>query len=316
MDKKQILKAVQYFKERVMKENIKLPNWVRIVEVGPRDGLQNESKILEPSFKTDMINKLIETGISHIECGSFVSPKWVPQMANSKEVINGIVLPSDKKDNIVISALVPNEKGLEAALQSKINEIAVFTAASETFVKKNINCTIKESLNKFEPVILKATENGLRVRGYVSCVMGCPYEGDIDPAIVNDVTNELLKMGCYEVSLGDTIGIGTPDKAKKLFDALSAPTDKLAMHFHDTYLNAIENILVGLERGVGVIDSAVGGLGGCPYAKKKVGNVCTENIVDLCNNLGIQTGINIELLKQYSKEITKELDREVEYLFE
>ena len=308
-----LLQSIEAFKNKVIQNNIILPKEVRIVEVGPRDGLQNEKNILSLNIKKQLIDIIIESGINHIECGAFVSPKWVPQMANSKELINSL-------DNTyferTISALVPNLKGLEMALDTKVNEIAVFTAASESFTKKNINCTIEESLEKFKPVIDKAKENGIKVRGYISCVVGCPYEGEIKPEKVNELAIQLLELGCYEVSLGDTIGIGTPESIDKLLSVMEPPVNKLAMHFHDTGSNALKNILVGLEKGLSVIDSSVGGLGGCPYAKKDVGNVCTENVVDMCEQLGIKTNVDVNVLKTKGKTIVEDFGRKVEYLYD
>jgi len=299
-------------KNLALQNKIKLPKNVRIAEVGPRDGLQNEAKVLTPEFKINLIESLVNAGVKHVEVGSFVSPKWVPQMASTELILEKL----NFKPGVTYSVLVPNLKGVEMAVKTKANEYAVFTAASESFCKKNINCTIDESIDKFLPIIQLAKENNVKVRGYVSCVMGCPYEGEIDPKIVNKVAERLLEIGCYEVSLGDTIGIGTPEKTELLLNAVKVPVDKLAVHFHDTAGTALENLLVALSRGIAVIDSSVGGLGGCPYAKKGVGNVATERVIEMLEYLGIETGINLPELKKVGKYATKELDREITYLFE
>jgi hydroxymethylglutaryl-CoA lyase len=285
---------------------VTLPKRVKIVEVGPRDGLQNEKTIVPASVKIDFINRLSDTGLATIETTSFVSPKWVPQMGDNSEVFQGI----QKKKNVAYTTLVPNLKGMEQALKAGCKEIAVFTAASEGFTKKNINCTIDESFDKFKDVVSMAHDNGIKIRGYVSCVMGCPYEGEIDPKIVDHVTNRLLGIGCYEVSLGDTIGVGTPEKTQKLCDTLTAPKDKLAAHFHDTFGNAIENILVALSNKIAVVDSSVAGLGGCPYAKKAAGNVCTENVVYVLKELGVETGVDLQKLRQVGQFISQHVGRE------
>lgn len=282
------------------------PNKVRIIEVGPRDGLQNEKQILSTNFKIQMINQLSKTGLDYIESTSFVSPKWVPQMADNYDVFTQI----EKNPNIVYSALVPNLKGYEQAKKADCKEIAVFTAASESFNKKNINCSIQESLDRFKPVIQSALTDSKKVRGYVSCVMGCPYEGPITPESVNKVALKLLEMGCYEVSLGDTIGIGTPELTHKLMQSMEAPIDRLAVHFHDTGDKAIENIQVALGYGIRVIDSSVAGLGGCPYANTTAGNVCSENVVYVLNELGVSTGVDLEKLKEVGVFVSEKLERE------
>lgn len=284
-----------------------IPKFVKIVEVGPRDGLQNEATIVPTETKIDFINKLSECGLQTIETTSFVSPKWVPQMGDGFDVYTKI----NKKPGVSYTTLVPNPKGLESALKAGVKEIAVFGAASETFSKKNINCSIAESLGRFKDVIDVAKGNGIRIRGYVSCVMGCPYEGPISPTKVDEVAGAMYQMGCYEISLGDTIGIGTPELTRALFDGVkSVPRDKLAAHFHDTYDRAIENLLVALEYGVSVIDSSVAGLGGCPYAKKSTGNVCTENVVYTLKQLGIDTGIDLPKLAEAGNFISTFLKRE------
>lgn len=268
-----------------------LPREVKIVEVGPRDGLQNEPRPVPAAVKIELIERLADAGLKVIEAGAFVSPKWVPQMADSAEVLAGI----RRRPGVSYPVLVPNEKGLDAALAAGVEEIAVFGAASEAFSHKNINCSIAESLERFRPVIERASAQGLRVRGYVSCVLGCPYEGAIDPARVADVSARLFELGCYEISLGDTIGVGTPGKARAMIEAVAArvPRERLALHFHDTYGQALANILACLELGVAVVDSSVAGLGGCPYAKGASGNVATEDVVYMLDGLGVMTGADL-----------------------
>jgi len=242
-----------------------IPSFVKLVEVGPRDGLQNESKTLTSQLRIELIDRLSGSGLRVVEAGAFVSPKWVPQMANTAEVLSGIT----RNPGTSYPVLVPNMKGFESAFAAGANEIAVFGAASETFSQKNINCSIKESLSRFEAVIAAAKTNNIKIRGYVSCVLGCPYEGEVSIETVVKTATQLYEMGCYEVSLGDTIGTGTPLKARKMIRAVaeSIPVEKLAVHFHDTYGQALANIFAALEEGVSVVDSSVGGLGGCPYAK-------------------------------------------------
>lgn len=271
-----------------------MPKAVSIVEVGPRDGLQNEKSIVSVEEKINFINLLSKTGIKRIEAGSFVSPKWVPQMADSGDIFSGI----EKNPSITYSALTPNIKGLDAAIESGVEEVAVFGAASESFSMKNINCSIEESLKKFEPVIAKANTHNVKVRGYVSCVMGCPYEGEISPSAVADVSKRLIDMGCYEISLGDTIGTGTPVATKRLLDSVLnvVNIEQLAVHFHDTYGQALVNLYSALDYGVATIDSAVAGLGGCPYARGASGNVATEDVLYMLNGMGINTGIDMEKL--------------------
>lgn len=283
------------------------PKHVKIVEVGPRDGLQNEAKVISTDIKIQLINQLSETGLSVIEATSFVSPKWVPQMADNSEVLSGINKPS----HITYPVLTPNVKGFEKARAAGATEVAVFGAASESFSQKNINCSISESLQRFEPLMADAKEAGIHVRGYVSCVLGCPYEGDIDVAKVVDVTQALNDMGCYEISLGDTIGVGTPVKAQALIEAVTqaVPLEKIAIHFHDTYGQALANILACLQLGVSTVDSAVAGLGGCPYAKGASGNVATEDLVYLLNGLGIETGVNLEKVAAAGRFISDALGR-------
>lgn len=273
-----------------------LPKSVKIVEVGPRDGLQNEKQLITAQDKINLINQLASAGLKTIESGSFVSPKWVPQMSTSTDVFNGLTRHND----VTYAALTPNLKGYEAALSANADEVAIFGAASETFSQKNINCSIAESLARFEPIMAAAKKANIPVRGYVSCVIACPYDGQIDPEQVADVAEKLYKMGCYEISLGDTIGVGTAASVQKMLQAVSAriPTDKLAVHFHDTYGQALTNIYTALQNGIAIIDSAIAGLGGCPYAKGASGNVATEDVVYLLNGLGIETGIDFDKLLQ------------------
>jgi hydroxymethylglutaryl-CoA lyase len=273
---------------------VRLPAEVRIVEVGPRDGLQNEAVHLPASTKAALVDRLGEAGLRVIETGSFVSPKWVPQMADSAEVFARI----RRRPGIRYTALTPNLKGLEGAIVARVDEVAVFAAASESFSRKNINCSIAESLERFRPVSEAAKAAGLPVRGYVSCVLGCPYEGAIAASAVADVAAALHAMGCYEVSLGDTIGVGTPGKARAMVEAVATrvPIERLAVHFHDTYGQALANILAVLDIGVAVLDSSVAGLGGCPYAKGATGNVATEDVVYMLDGLGVRTGIDLDHL--------------------
>ena len=279
-----------------------LPTSVRIVEVGPRDGLQNEAAVVPLAAKVDLIEALAEAGLKTVESGSFVSPKWVPQMADTAEVLAAI----KRVPGVAYPVLVPNLKGLEAAVAAGVEEIAVFGAASESFSRKNINCSIAESLERFRPVVEAALARGIRVRGYVSCVLGCPYEGEIAPDAVASVSKALADMGCYEISLGDTIGVGTPLKAQAMVAAVAAlvPVEKLAVHFHDTWGQALANILACLELGVAVVDSAVAGLGGCPYAKGATGNVATEDVVYMLDGMGIRTGVDLMKLAAAGRAIT------------
>jgi hydroxymethylglutaryl-CoA lyase len=284
-----------------------LPKTVEIVEVGPRDGLQNEKKSLSAQDKIDFIDQLSLVGYQRIEAGSFVSPKWVPQMASSDEVIRSI----KRADGVRYSALTPNMKGFDLAMQVDIQEVAIFGAASESFSQKNINCSIQESLERFAPVVDKAKQHNIPVRGYVSCVLGCPYEGDIKIEDVVTVSKALLDMGCYEISLGDTIGVGTPLKTRALIEAclLVIPSSQLAVHFHDTYGQALANILTAIQLGIRVIDSSVAGLGGCPYAKGASGNVASEDVVYMLHNMGISTGIDLHKLIQVGQSMSLKLNR-------
>ncbi|MDB5553136.1 MAG: hydroxymethylglutaryl-CoA lyase [Rhizobium sp.] len=267
---------------------------VRIVEVGPRDGLQNEAVPLPPQVRIEFIRKLLAAGLDTIEVGSFVSPKWVPQMAGTDEVLSAVI----GKESGNFPVLVPNEKGLDAAIAAGAREIAVFASASESFSQKNINCSIAESIERFRPVAERAKGLDIRLRGYVSCVLGCPYEGAVPVSAVADVAEKLVGLGCYEISLGDTIGVGTPGKARDLVRSISStiPAGQLAVHFHDTYGQALANIYAALLEGVAVIDSAAGGLGGCPYAKGASGNVATENVVYMLEGLGVPTGVDMPRL--------------------
>ena len=286
---------------------MRLPARVRMVEVGPRDGLQNEAKPVDLATKIELIERLAACGLTVVESGSFVSPKWVPQMADTDKVMAGI----SRRAGVSYPVLVPNLKGLDGAIAAKAEEIAIFGAASESFSKRNINCSIAESLERFAPVADAARARGMRVRGYVSCVLGCPYEGDIAPSAVADVSAKLLAMGCYEISLGDTIGTGTPGRAQAMLDAVAAfvPLDRLAVHFHDTYGQALANILACLERGVAVVDSAVAGLGGCPYAKGASGNVGSEDVRYMLGGMGIETGVDLDGLAAAGRFICAALGR-------
>lgn len=283
------------------------PSTVKIVEVGPRDGLQNEKVAVDVATKVALIKQLVNAGLSYIEAGSFVSPKWVPQMAGSDQVF--LKLPADAT---TYAALTPNMQGLQRALECEVKEVAVFAAASEKFSQKNINCTIDESLERFAPVVSAAHESGVAVRGYISCVLGCPYEGSVTPDQVAELTDKLLAMGCYEVSLGDTIGVGTPGSTQRLLDRLlrQFPADKLAVHMHDTYGQALSNILIALQNGIAVIDSSVAGLGGCPYASGASGNVATEDLVYMLDGLGIKHGVDLQALIAAGNMICAKLNRE------
>jgi isopropylmalate/homocitrate/citramalate synthase len=285
-----------------------LPREVRIVEVGPRDGLQNEPKSVSAAVKIELIDRLGDAGLRAIEATAFVSPKWVPQMADNAEVMTGI----RKRPGVAYPVLVPNLQGLQAALAAGAEEIAVFGAASETFSRKNINCSIAESLERFRPVAQTAIARSVRVRGYISCVAGCPYEGEVRPQAVAQVADALFGMGCYEISLGDTIGVGTPGKIRAMLAAVAekVPSERLAGHYHDTYGQALANIYASLEFGVATFDSSVAGLGGCPYAKGATGNVATEDVVYLMNGLGVETGVDLEKLARAGEFICSALGRE------
>jgi len=275
---------------------MKLPSKVRLVDVGPRDGLQNEPMVdgvpVATAVKIALIERLADAGLRAVEATAFVSPKWVPQMADQAEVLRGI----RRKPGVSYPVLTPNLKGFEAALAAGATEVAIFGAASESFSRRNINCSIAESLERFTPVAEAARAAGVKLRGYVSCVVGCPYEGAIAPQAVAEVSQRLYEMGCYEVSLGDTIGVGTPGRMQSMIEAVAArvPMEKLAGHYHDTYGMAAANIYASLEMGMAAFDSSVAGLGGCPYAKGASGNVATEDVVYLLHGLGIETGIDLD----------------------
>ncbi|MGE8560307.1 MAG: hydroxymethylglutaryl-CoA lyase [Acinetobacter sp.] len=284
-----------------------MTDFVKIVEVGPRDGLQNEKTPLTLDDRKNLILDLMKTGLKAIEVGSCVSAKWVPQMADSDVLF--AQLPQDP--NIQFSLLTPNLKGFESALAVGCKEVAVFTAASESFTRKNINCSIDESFEKFADVMAAAKAHNIKVRGYVSCMVDCPYEGAIDPQQVAKVSKRLMDMGCYEVSLGETIGTATPDRVKKVWDACLAELDSqvLAGHFHNTYGMAIANIYQSLNQGIRIFDSSIAGLGGCPYAKGASGNVATEDMYYLLSKMGFETGINLDALMQASRNISQVLKR-------
>jgi len=285
-----------------------LPKSVTIVEVGPRDGLQNEREVLSTATKIRFINKLAETGLKVIETTSFVSPKMIPMMADATQVYEGI----EKRPGVTFPVLTPNMQGFEAAIKAGCDHVAVFAAASEKFSQRNINCSIEESINRFVPVLKAAQEAKVRVRGYVSCVLGCPYEGYVPPERVAMVAKRLYDLGCYEISLGDTVGFGTPASTAAMLLKVSEviPIEHLAVHFHDTYGQALANILMALQMGIRTIDSSVGGLGGCPYAKGASGNVATEDVVYMLNGMGIETGVDLEKLLRVSTWITSILGRD------
>ncbi|HCE2814249.1 TPA: hydroxymethylglutaryl-CoA lyase [Vibrio parahaemolyticus] len=284
-----------------------LPTNVTIVEVGPRDGLQNESPV-STRTKIRLIDLLSDSGLSHIEAGSFVSPKWVPQMADSKEVMQNIT----RRASVTYSALTPNLQGLEQALDAGANQVAIFTSASEGFCQHNINCSITESLKRFEPLMVQADKYHIPVRGYLSCVVDCPYDGATSPTQVANISQALIELGCYEVSLGDTIGTGTPNRVKEMLESVlaSIPNQRLAVHFHDTWGQALANIYQALSMGITTVDSSVAGLGGCPYAHGASGNVATEDVLYLCQGLGIETGVDLELLAKAGWMISDELQRQ------
>ncbi len=285
-----------------------LPGQVRIVEVGPRDGLQNEKREVPTTVKLELIERLAGAGLPAVEATAFVSPKWIPQMADHAEVLEGI----RRKPGVSYPVLTPNLKGFQAALAAGATEVAIFGAASEAFSKKNINCSIAESLERFRPVADAARAAGVKLRGYISCVLGCPYEGEVPPRKVAEVAGALHDMGCYEVSLGDTIGVGTPGKTQRMIEAVAqrVPIAQLAGHYHDTYGQALANIYASLELGVATFDASVAGLGGCPYAKGASGNVATEDVVYLLHGLGIRTGIDLDKVVETGEWICAVLGRE------
>ncbi|MEX2311951.1 MAG: hydroxymethylglutaryl-CoA lyase [Rhodospirillales bacterium] len=286
---------------------MQLPKHVRIVEVGPRDGLQNQPELVALETKIRLVEMLADAGLPVVEAGAFVSPKWVPQMADTAELMQRIV----RKPGVSYPVLVPNMKGYAAAKAAGADEIAIFGAASESFSQKNINCSIAESLDRFRPVAEAARGDGIRVRGYISCVLGCPYEGEIAPEAVATVARALDAMGCYEVSLGDTIGTGTPARAQAMIAAVAEniPVERLGAHFRDTYGQALANLLAVMQMGVAVIDTAVAGLGGCPYAKGASGNVATEDVLYMLDGLGVETGVDADRLLAASRFISDVLGR-------
>ncbi|MBV8552521.1 MAG: hydroxymethylglutaryl-CoA lyase [Acidobacteriaceae bacterium] len=283
------------------------PSHVRIVEVGPRDGLQNEKTLVPVDVKVTLIQALAEAGLKTVEAGSFVSPKWVPQMADTAAVLARL----HRKPGVSYPVLVPNQTGLEAALRNNVQEIAIFAAASDTFSHRNINCSIEESLSRLAAVAASALAHGLKVRGYASCVLGCPFEGAIETAAVAHVAGALYEMGCYEISLGDTIGVGTPLKAHAMISAVAerVPIPALAIHYHDTWGQALANILASLQLGISVVDSSVAGLGGCPYAPGATGNVATEDVVYLLNGMNIETGVDLDQVASAGRFISQHLGR-------
>jgi len=285
-----------------------LPRKVRIVEVGPRDGLQNEKQEVPTTVKLELIERLADAGLPAVEATAFVSPKWIPQMADHTEVLEGI----RRKAGVSYPVLTPNLKGFQAALAAGATEVAIFGAASEAFSRKNINCSIAESLERFRPVADAARAANVKVRGYISCVLGCPYEGEVSPEKVAEVAAALQDMGCYEISLGDTIGTGTPGKTQKMIETVArrVPVAKLAGHYHDTYGQALANIYASLEMGVATFDSSVAGLGGCPYAKGASGNVATEDVVYMLNGLGIETGVDLDKLVEIGRWICGVIGKE------
>jgi len=286
---------------------LNLPEKIKIVEVGPRDGLQNEPGQVPVAVKVELIDRLGAAGLSVIEAGSFVSPKWVPQMAASDEVLKAI----RKREGVSYPVLVPNMRGLESALQAGAEEIAIFAAASESFTRKNINATIDESLARYTDVVRTALDKGLKIRGYVSCALGCPYEGEIAPDAVAAVAGKLYGMGCYEISLGDTIGVGTPLKTGAMIRAVSrqVPIERMAAHFHDTYGQGLVNVLSVLQEGISIVDSSVSGLGGCPYAKGATGNLATEDLLYMLDGMGIETGVDLDKLLDAGRYICDHLGR-------
>ena len=284
-----------------------LPPKVKVVEVGPRDGLQNEPNLVPPEVIIELIERLAAAGLGVIEAGAFVSAKWVPQMAHSDRVLAGLT----RQPGVAYPVLVPNARGLEAALAAGAQEIAIFGAASETFSQNNINCSIAQSLARFAPVAETARARGLKVRGYLSCVLGCPYEGAVEPARVAEVAEALWRLGCYEVSLGDTIGVGTPAKARAMVEVVARrlPIEHLAVHFHDTYGQALANVLACLELGVATVDSSVAGLGGCPYAKGASGNLASEDLIYMLDGLGLESGVDLAALAAAGRFICERLGR-------
>ena len=292
--------------KRIIIQNRRISNKVKIVEVGPRDGLQNEKQILSTQLKLSLLQQLSKTGLKCIEATSFVSPKWVPQMADASTILNSL----DKESGIDYPVLVPNLKGYMAAKEAGAKEIAIFGAATESFTQKNVNCSIQESLDRFQSVLQEAKKDKINVRGYVSVVVGCPYEGQVNPASVAQVAKRMYELGCYEISLGDTIGVGTPLSISNMIQAVQqhVPIQHLAIHCHDTYGMAIANIYKSIEMGIRTVDSSISGLGGCPYAKGASGNIATEDVVYLLNGLGLESGVDLDKLVKVGDFISKELN--------
>jgi isopropylmalate/homocitrate/citramalate synthase len=286
---------------------VALPRRVKLVEVGPRDGLQNEAKTVAVAVRAEFIERLATAGLAAIEAGAFVSPKRVPQMADTAPVLAHI----RRRKGVAYPVLVPNRKGFDAALIAGARDIAVFTAATESFTRANTNCTVEESLARCAELCEAAKRHGIGVRGYISCVLGCPYEGEVKPEVVVPIAERLFSMGCFEVSLGDTVGVGTPLKARSLVAAVAArvPRERLAVHFHDTYGQALANIFAVIEKGIGIVDSSVAGLGGCPYAPGAAGNVASEDVLYMLNGLGVETGVDLAVLLDASRFITGHLGR-------
>ncbi|WP_116139627.1 hydroxymethylglutaryl-CoA lyase [Trinickia diaoshuihuensis] len=284
-----------------------LPHAVKIVEVGPRDGLQNEKEFVPTEVKIDLVNRLSAAGFRNIEAASFVSPKWVPQMADGTQVMEGI----ERRPGTIYSVLTPNMKGFDGALAARADEIVIFGAASEAFSQKNINCSIAESIARFEPVARAAKESGLRVRGSISCALGCPYQGDVPVPAVVDVVQRMAALGCDEIDIADTIGVGTPGRTREVFAAVTKvfPREQLSGHFHDTYGQALANIYAALLEGIEIFHASVAGLGGCPYAKGATGNVATEDVLYLMNGLGIETGIDLDAVVGIGDFISKAIGR-------
>jgi hydroxymethylglutaryl-CoA lyase len=286
-----------------MSSSSTLPKYVKIVEVGPRDGLQNEKEFVPIDVKVDLINQLSNAGFPNIEAASFVSPKWIPQMAGSDKVMAAI----SRKPGTIYSALTPNMKGYESALAAKVDEIVIFSAASEAFAQKNINCSITESVERFAPVAKAAKQDGIRIRGSISCSFGCPYEGSVEPTQVSEVVKRMMALGCDEIDIADTIGVGTPGQIAAVFEDLFtfAPKEQFSGHFHDTYGQALANIYAAMQVGVSIFHSSIAGLGGCPYAKGATGNVATEDVLYMLKGLGIETGIDFDTAVKIGEYITK-----------
>ena len=284
-----------------------LPNKVKIVEVGPRDGLQNEKETIPAAVKIELVDRLTDAGFSNIEAASFVSPKWVPQMATSTEVMEKI----RRKPGVIYSVLTPNMKGFEAAVAAKADEVVIFGAASEAFSQRNINCSIAESIERFREVAQSAKQHGIRLRGSISCSFGCPYQGEVSPDSVADVVRRLRDLGCDEIDIADTIGVATPNKVKTVFERVTQefPAERLSGHFHDTYGQALANIYAGMESGIAIYHSSIAGLGGCPYAKGATGNVSTEDVLYMMSGLGIDTGIDLDAVVDAGQFISQHLGR-------